>query len=56
MNATEKFGLLLIIIYFGENFPDSWKGAEIILFLVGSWLFMLGKQAEEWITAFRDVK
>lgn len=44
MNAVEKFGLILVLIYFGHDFPESWKGAEVIIFLIGNFLFMLGNK------------
>lgn len=56
MSASEKFGLVLMLIYFGNNFPPSWKGAEVVFFLLGCTMFMQGKYIDEWIDAFREVK
>lgn len=54
MNPIKKFGLALMLIYFGNNFSESWKGAEIIIFMIGSTLFTFGSKLEEFF--LRSIK
>ena len=56
MNVFEKFGLLLILIYFGHTYPESWKGVEIVLFMFGSMLFFLGANILEWLAAYKEIE
>lgn len=55
MNYIEKTGLIIIIVYLTSNFPELWKGAEVIIGMFGSILFLGGTHIQEWIDAFQEV-
>ena len=55
MNIYEKFGLLIVIAFYTNVFPESWNGKEIVILYVGGTLFLLGKYIEEFETAFKTV-
>ncbi|MFZ2992460.1 MAG: hypothetical protein WA061_01980 [Microgenomates group bacterium] len=49
MNNYEKFGLIILIYFFTEIFPESWKGAEVGFFFAGCFLFFGGKLIKEFV-------
>ena len=55
MNLYEKLGLFIIISFFGTTYPESWRGAEVLIAMFGSILFFSGRFIEEVIDAVRTV-
>jgi hypothetical protein len=46
---------MIVIAFYTSTFPESWKGAEIIILYAGSGLFIAGKYIEEIIDALKNV-
>lgn len=56
MTVGEKIGLVLVMAFYTSEFPASWRGLEVIIFLVGLTFFCFGRQIEEMIDTFREVQ
>lgn len=56
MNKLEKFGLIFIIFFIVENYPESWVDGMIVILPIGVFLFIFGGEIMSWITAFKTVK
>ena len=55
MTFSEKLGLLSLIAFFTTDFPASWKGAEIILFILGAYLLFFEEFFNEWLKDFLKI-